>query len=186
MGKKIVCIGDSITQGYNICTDKSWPAILGKNYDVINKGISGDTTAGMLARFIRDVVDEAPSHIIIMGGTNDLYFDIPMSLILSHIVAMTRQARYHDIKIIIGMPPLSYNKNKSFELYLDGDIHGQKIIEYREKLKTLSAFEMHSYIDFNEGLSASHFLEDGLHPSEQGHSIMAENAKKVLDQVTQN
>jgi|LGOV01.1.fsa_nt_gb lysophospholipase L1-like esterase len=183
MKKKIICLGDSLTQGYNIDYGKSWPEILSKKFNVINKGISGDTTIGMLSRYSKDVLEEKPSHIIVMGGTNDLYFNWPINQVLSNIVTMTRQSKYNDIQMIIGLPPISYNRENPIELYLDGEKHSLLLDDYREKLKTLCEFEGHSYIDFNEGLSRYHFFEDGLHPTEEGHNIMALNVLKILDNL---
>lgn len=62
---QIVFFGDSITEMYD----------LDKHYDgltVYNRGISGDTTSGMLARLQTNVIDLAPSKVIILGGANDL------------------------------------------------------------------------------------------------------------------
>jgi acyl-CoA thioesterase I len=55
---KIVCIGDSLTEGLGVDKQKSWPIILGElgKMVVINKGISGDTTSGMVSRFYQDVI----------------------------------------------------------------------------------------------------------------------------------
>ncbi|HKJ99099.1 MAG TPA: hypothetical protein VJ959_09270 [Desulfotignum sp.] len=55
---KIICHGDSLTRGSDIATPHTWTALLGNqlNIPVVNTGISGDTTAGMLARFAGPVV----------------------------------------------------------------------------------------------------------------------------------
>jgi lysophospholipase L1-like esterase len=63
----LVFLGDSITQG--------WGDDLGKSFDgtkVANRGISGDTTRGVLIRLQEDVLDLHPAGLIILIGTNDL------------------------------------------------------------------------------------------------------------------
>lgn len=64
---KIVCIGDSLTEGYGLDKNMAWPALLQNrlNITVVNSGISGDTTSGMLARFYPDVIQHRPTHVII-------------------------------------------------------------------------------------------------------------------------
>ena len=70
-------MGDSLTEGYGIPQHTRWSNLLANEtgLPIINSGISGDTTAGMLARFKPMVLDHQPSHVIIMGGTNDIYMD---------------------------------------------------------------------------------------------------------------
>ncbi|MCG8484577.1 MAG: GDSL-type esterase/lipase family protein [Clostridia bacterium] len=71
---KIVCIGDSLTSGYGVKKSEAWTSIVEEKYgiEMINKGISGDTTTGMLARFYKDVVEHKPMYVMLMGGINDL------------------------------------------------------------------------------------------------------------------
>lgn len=74
MKNNFVFIGDSLTFGYGVHKNDSWVYRISKklNYNIINKGINGDTTPSMLNRFYEDVIAENPSNIFIMGGTNDL------------------------------------------------------------------------------------------------------------------
>jgi acyl-CoA thioesterase-1 len=80
---KLVCMGDSLTFGFKMTRKNSWPQIVGENLkiDVKNKGICGDTTAGMLSRFGREVVEEKPEYVLIMGGSNDLASQLPDAVI---------------------------------------------------------------------------------------------------------
>lgn len=51
----IVCIGDSLTEGLGVNKENAWPALLRSelNVEVINRGISGDTTSGMIGSSFR-------------------------------------------------------------------------------------------------------------------------------------
>jgi lysophospholipase L1-like esterase len=86
---KIVALGDSLTVGENELSDSgqatSYPKYLETlveehlrnlqsdvKVNVLNRGINGDLTSGMLERFSRDVVDQKAGYVIILGGTNDL------------------------------------------------------------------------------------------------------------------
>jgi lysophospholipase L1-like esterase len=72
----MICIGDSLTEGTDIPVGHTWPALVANalSLEVINCGIGGDTTNGMLSRFYPDVVDRRPAFVFIMGGTNDLWW----------------------------------------------------------------------------------------------------------------
>jgi lysophospholipase L1-like esterase len=63
----VVFFGDSITQGWGDDMGKSFPGL-----QVANRGISGDTTRGMLLRLQKDVLDLNPKGVVMLMGTNDL------------------------------------------------------------------------------------------------------------------
>ena len=70
----LICLGDSLTYGFGIPRHRVWPSLLAKTtgMKVLNWGINGDTTGGMLARFqAHSAVSDAHAAIL-MGGFNDL------------------------------------------------------------------------------------------------------------------
>ncbi|MCK8060256.1 MULTISPECIES: GDSL-type esterase/lipase family protein [unclassified Fusibacter] len=184
MIKKLVCLGDSLTQGYEIDLSARWTQGLKEklNCEVVNKGISGDTTAGMLARFYHDVVSEKPSHVLIMGGTNDLFFDISFRQIIYNIFAMTRQAKFNGIEVIIGIPPMSYaDLDSSDESIIASDRkHSKRVEDYRRLLMEYCTQDERSFIDFNEFLTPDDFIADKLHPNEAGQLLMRDSVIKGL------
>ena len=185
MGKeKIVCIGDSLTEGYQILTGSCWPSLLNKeaNYEVINSGICGDTTSGMLARFHEMVIVHKPDYVIIMGGANDIWFNIPDHQIIGNILAMTRLARHYKIQSIIGIPTPFYlpESNEGEHFFMDLKGMHLRLKEYIQTLKRFAFDDNQPIIDFSVNMHIDLFLEDGLHPNEEGHQIMAKNAKESL------
>lgn len=64
---EIVCIGDSLTYGYKLKRSEVWTKLIENKYGikVLNKGINGDSTGGMLSRFYRDVVENKSSYVFI-------------------------------------------------------------------------------------------------------------------------
>lgn len=185
--KKIVCMGDSLTEGYQIDLSFRWSESLKKSLaiEIINSGISGDTTGGMLARFQPMVIAHKPTHVIIMGGTNDLALNIPNEQIFANIFAMTRQAKHHGIQSIIGIPtPFHYEDTdygKSF--FLHHQKLSNRINTYCEKLRAYATEDLQPTIDFSINMTPDLFLADGVHPSEKGHSVMAENALAALKNI---
>ncbi|NQY06583.1 MAG: hypothetical protein HRT68_10465 [Flavobacteriaceae bacterium] len=158
---KLVCLGDSLTEGYGILPKDCWVNLLANqlNIEIVNSGISGDTTGGMLSRFQRMVLDHEPTHVMIMGGTNDLYCGLPHNLILANILSITRQARYHNIEPIIAIPTDVLTPEIDITIYQDA-------------LRDFATEDDQQLIDFSSKLSPDCFLEDGLHPNEKGHIVM--------------
>jgi acyl-CoA thioesterase I len=179
---KIVCIGDSITFGYEINNAQKWTSLLIKELGVkvINCGVNGDTTAGMLSRFNHIIETYKPTHVIITGGTNDLWFGLKDEHIISNIHAMARFAKHLDIKTIIGIPTPFFNLN---ELNFVQENYSECIRSYKRMLIDYCTEKEFPYIEFSNNLLQKHFFEDGLHPNEKGQLIMMKNAKLTLNNV---
>ena len=181
---KLVCLGDSLTEGYDINFSKRWTMLLRQStrLDIINSGISGDTTAGMLARFQRDVLAHKPSHLFIMGGTNDLWMQLPYEVILGNILAITRQSRYHSIQSIIGIPPpiyLEQNGDEDPPIFLNNQQLSERIQTYQDLLRQFVTRDNWPVVDFST-MTENLFLPDGVHVNEAGQVVMAEMVEKVL------
>lgn len=82
----IVCLGDSITGASNLANYLKWSHILEAMCDarcgagrvrVVNRGIGGDTTAGMLGRLGHDVLAEQPIIVVLLAGGNDAGKKVP-------------------------------------------------------------------------------------------------------------
>ena len=179
---KLVCLGDSLTEGYGIETHHRWSDLLKKEFpfEIINRGISGDTTAGMLARFQYDVIAHQPSHVIIMGGTNDLWQSIPDEQILSNIRTMTRHARHHNFEAIIGLPTPFFYADPGMMSLEDAEWFEERLNIFRKKLQTFAENDDRHFIDFAKNMKPELFLMDGLHPNEAGNEVMMENVKTML------
>lgn len=183
---KLICLGDSLTEGYGIDLSKRWTDLLKNelNIKIVNKGISGDTTAGMLARFQTMVVDLKPSHVIIFGGTNDISLGLKNNVILSNIVAMVKLALYHNIKPIIGVPTSCFEsknlKSSNSKLYLSSKKMIKRVQKFQEIIKEFAIDRELEYIDFSKSLTSSDYIEDKIHPNNNGHVKMMINVKDLL------
>ena len=181
-------MGDSLTEGYGIDLSCRWTDLLAREtgWEIVNSGISGDTTGGMVARFHSMVIAHGPSHVIILGGSNDVFFGLPNSQTVSHIHAMTRLARHHGITAVIGIPTRYFEQNATpaydspFVTPIEISRH---LDEYRRVLRDYMVADEQILIDFSIGMTTDHFLPDGVHPNEKGHEQMMKNAKSVLENV---
>lgn len=178
---KIVAIGDSITYGYPYGPALSWLNLAAErtNIDYLNVGINGDTTAGMLNRFNQDVLGKNSSHVIIMGGTNDIYSGIKVDQVMDNIRNMVKLAVQNGIIPIIGLP-IPCN-----------DLAEEKFLEqYREEICQFSEDNNIEIIDFyrsmvNDGdVNIKAGLHcDGVHPNNAGYEVMVGIAYKCFVKI---
>ena len=191
--KKIVCHGDSLTEASDLDSNYTWPALVENrlNLKVTKSGIGGDTSGGMLGRFYPDVVEPQPDLVIILGGTNDLWWDLDINIILANIFAMACQAQFHNITPIIGLPlPLLMKNIERQEMMAPISGWQQCVNKLSELVKALAESAAESDIaclDFhtpflgkNNETQERYYLEDGLHPNKQGHMLMADKAVDLL------
>jgi len=183
---KLVCIGDSLTTGFKLSYREVWPALVVKkhnNLEVLNMGINGDTTAGVLARFYRDVVEQKATHVVIMAGSNDLIWGVPLSVVRSNIAATVMHSYKNRIMPIIGIPiPIETEMTKKYWPFVkELDRINEEILLYREWIKEFSLNFQCLYVDFYECFYdfSSNFIKsslylDGLHPNIEGHKMMAD------------
>lgn len=183
---KIVCIGDSLTAGYGVQSSHRWSSLLSNelNIEVVNSGISGDTTSGMLVRFHEMAINHKPRYIIITGGTNDIWLNLPDNIIIGNILAMTRHAKYYNITPIIGIPTPFFNLGDittDESLFIDIPSLSKRISSFQKILKQFALDDNQNIIDFTLNMNPELFLKDGLHPNEKGHQQMFINAKLSME-----
>ena len=187
--KKLICHGDSLTEAAELDRASAWPSRVARrlNIDVINSGIGGDTTGGLLGRFYTEVVQHHPDLVIIMGGTNDLWWGLDLKLIQANIFTMVCQAVHHEIMPLIALPPpmvVEKAKLQDFGAPEGGYQHCVEQMAVLVKALDLAAgqneiicLDFHCPFTDNTGKPLEkYFLEDGLHPNEAAHRLMADIA----------
>src|SRR5687767_10904714 len=82
-GPRVVFLGDSLTAGLGLPERQAFPALVGERLaaggvpiDVVNAGVSGDTTAGGLRR-IRWILGQEPDVVVVALGANDMLRGLP-------------------------------------------------------------------------------------------------------------
>ena len=185
---RIICIGDSLTEGYGVSRLENWVSLLNEKseHEFINKGISGDTTGGMLSRFQRDVLEEKPKYVIIMGGGNDFIMGNNPGSVRANIMAMVHQAYHGRIIPILGTGLRSDAGTFRSDWAEIADIAFLNEATSAQRdwiLQFCQVFKV-KHIDFYEkfeiGKYSKSLLFDGLHPSKEGHRILANIAYEAL------
>jgi lysophospholipase L1-like esterase len=191
--KTIVCHGDSLTEGADLNPGYTWPLLVENQVGIkiINSGIGGDTSGGLLGRFYHDVVQHQPDVVLIMGGTNDLWWDLEVNLIQANIFAMTCQAEYHKITPVVGLPLPLYMENirqqkrmapiGGWENCIRKMDHLVNALATSAKESDIAVLDFyHLFLNENGEVQGQYFLEDGLHPNNDGQLLMATAAAKFL------
>jgi len=162
-------MGDSITQGGYGDVAISYPRILQNNlntiggiWDVINAGVSGNTTAMMLARFNTDVVAQNPSYVLIMGGVND---SCSAATTLSNIESMCALAVSSGIQpILVLMTPCGTVAEGTINSGLTsyGAAMNYPVIDFYSPLNDPT----------NPGNLQTIYVDHGIHPNQIGLNVL--------------
>ena len=182
--KVILFYGDSLTAGYGIKLEEAFPALiqeridsLGLSYTVINSGVSGETTSGGLNR-INWVLNQKVDVFVLELGANDGLRGIPLS------------ETHQNLQAIID---LVWEKNADTKIILAGmqippNMGPEYTREFRGIFPELAEKNKIPLIPFLlEGVAGDPDLnlEDGIHPTAEGHEILSENVWEVLKESLQ-
>ena len=178
----IVFLGDSLTAGYGVDPDSSYPSLIkrrieqaGAKWSVVNAGISGDTSAGGLRR-LSWLLKRKVDVLVVALGSNDGLRGISPEVTRRNLrqIILGAREKYPQIRIVLAgalVPPSMGPKySEAFRIVFP------KLA--RETKCALIPFLL-------EGVAAepSLNLSDGIHPNEAGYKIVAENVWKVLSSI---
>ncbi len=166
----IVALGDSLTEGYGLKEYQAYPALLetklqkeGFSCSVINAGISGETSSGLLSRINR-ILSLKPDIVILCTGANDGLGGINHRLISNNISKMVQTFKEHQATVILAGMKMLVNYGPSYtepynRLYAE--------IADQEQLIFMPFFL--------EGVAGKPELNlaDGIHPNAKGYQIIA-------------
>ena len=178
--RRVVFMGDSITQGWKL--EEAFP---GKPY--VNRGIGGQTTPQMLIRFRSDVVDLKPSVVVILAGTNDIAGNTgPMTLeqVEENLASMADIARANGIRVVLSSVLPVYPAEKRLQFFKERP--PEKIVELNKWIRAECGRTHIVYLDYfsamagEDGLLKRDLSDDGLHPNEAGHRVMAPLAEGAI------
>ena len=181
----IVFLGTSITAGLGLDPEQAYPAIIqgkldsaGLRYQVINAGVSGETSAGALTR-IDWILRQSPAVLVIETGANDGLRGQPPQAVRSNIQAIidrTRASSPATEIILAGMQALPN---------LGGNYVRQFVRIYPELAATNHLRLIPFILDGVGGVDSLN-QADGIHPTPRGQEIVAENVWEVLGPVLTN
>jgi len=178
---KILCLGDSLTFGDGVDSQDNWVSRVARKtgWTLVNKGINGDTTGGLLARFRLELAEGRFDAVLTMGGTNDVFLTGSTEAAKTNLVAISRQAIHLGLQPLVGVPT-------PMDLERVDPVWGEivplaemmtALAEYRQWLLWFEKAYGVPVVDFWAAFPEPPrgvFLDDGLHPNPEGHRLMAE------------
>lgn len=173
--KRILLIGDSITEGFD--TRK-----LLSEFNIVNKGISGNNSSDLLARLRPDVINHNPDFVFILIGTNDLAQGFTDEEILKNI-ALILKTITNQLKVckvfLTSILPTRNNEPRP----------NRRINILNTHLKLLAEKLEGDYLDLNkmfcdeDGQLKSDFTEDGLHLNDKAYELWANYFRTYLNNL---
>jgi len=186
--RKLICLGDSLTFGLRVPHSQAWPRLVQTDtgMEVVNLGVSGDTTGGMLAR-LQPLLRESESLrqqtvVLIMGGSNDIFYSGSDICARSNMGALVHQTIAAGMMPVVGIPlpiapedaPADWGRVADFALA------AHQLENYSLWLKEYCRAFRIPFVDFRtdflapDGSVRRELFCDGLHPTARGHQLMAQ------------
>jgi acyl-CoA thioesterase I len=176
-------MGDSLSAAYGIELDQGWVNLLHRKleqmhkhdnpWNIINASVSGETTAGALARLPELLNEYKPALCILELGANDGLRGLSISRMREHLNAMTTQCKaYGDVLLLgIRLPPN----------------YGKKYTEAFDQSFTLVAVKHNipivPFILDGIALEENYMQADGFHPTAKAQEIILDNIWPTLSNI---
>jgi acyl-CoA thioesterase-1 len=177
-GKSILVYGDSLSAAYGIAQARGWVALLGEriarehlDYSVANASLSGETTAGGLARFDQALAERRPAVVVLELGANDGLRGLPVAQMRQNLAAMIERAQKAHARVLLVGMKLPPNYGPDYAQSFEG-VYPQLAKRYKT---ALVPFLMEGFAEKEEL-----FQPDRLHPTEAAQPLMAERVWKAL------
>lgn len=178
---KIVAFGDSLTAGFGLTERESYPYLLqerlkadGYDYEVVNAGVSGDTSLGGLERIDWVLEQENLQILILELGANDLLRGAPVAQMRSNLDKMIRKAKAKNIRVLLcGMlaPPSAGGEyQREFTAAFPELAHEHKVAFVPFVLENIAMKR-----ELNQA--------DGIHPNAAGAKVMTETIYRELKKM---
>jgi len=168
---KIVVLGDSLTAGLGLAVEEAYPALLqqkldqeGYAFEVVNAGVSGDTTAGGLSR-IEWVLEGDVRVLILALGGNDGLRGLPPTEMKRNLAATIERAGERDVAVLLAGIEAPPNMGTAYTS------------EFRKVFPDLAEEHDVTFLPFLlEGVAGDPQLNqrDGIHPNQEGARRMAD------------
>lgn len=170
--QRVVFMGNSITEAW-----ASHFATMFPDKPYVGRGISGETTRQMRARFADDVIALAPRVVVILAGTNDIAGNegpVSNEVIQQNIAAMADSARAHGIRVVLCavLPVYDYP-------WRPGLKPAPRIVALNRWLAIYAAQHDAVFVDLHTPLAderqglPKQYAEDGVHPNLAGYHVMS-------------
>lgn len=167
----LLALGDSLTAGLGLAQSQAWPALLqsrldaeGYRYRVVNAGVSGDTSAGGLARLDWQLAQK-PALVVLELGANDGLRGLPVAHTRENLAQIITRCKAAGAQVVLAGMQVPPNMGADYSA------------GFRQMFPDLAAAHAVPLIPFVlEGVAGDAKLNqaDGIHPTAEGQVILAE------------
>jgi len=172
-----VFLGDSLTAGLGLAMSESYPALVqrrldaeGLDFEVVNAGVSGDTSAGGLARLDWALEGDVRILVVALGG-NDALRALPPEELQRNLAAIIERAQARGIKVVLAGMEAPPNFGRDY------------IVSFHRVYPALAQKYHVAFVPFLlQGVAGSETLNqrDGIHPTAAGARILADHMWAAL------
>jgi acyl-CoA thioesterase-1 len=174
---RVVALGDSLTAGLGLDAALAYPSLLqarlaaeGFDYEVVNAGVSGDTSAGGLSRLDWALDGDVRVLIVALGG-NDALRALPPDELKQNLAAIIEKAQARHITVVLAGMEAPPNFGRDY------------VVKFHRVYPELAGRYHLAFVPFLlEGVAGSETLNqrDGIHPTAEGARIVADNIWTAL------
>jgi acyl-CoA thioesterase-1 len=175
-------LGDSLTAGLGLPADQAYPTLLqsrlneeGLDYEVVNGGVSGDTSAGGLSRLEWALQGDVRILIVALGG-NDGLRGLPPEALEKNLADIIERAQARHVKVILAGMEAPPNYGRDY------------IVSFHKVYPALAKHYSVALVPFLlQDVAGSQTLNqpDGIHPTAAGARIVADNVWRVLKPIAE-
>lgn len=173
--ESVVFLGDSITQGWG----DRFHGMFG-DLRVANRGISGDTTRGVLIRLQEDVLSLNPKAIVLLIGTNDIGRGMEPPAVVSNLKLILAAIKKHNVKtpvVLCAVMPSAASKRRPKEKIKQLNSLNAKAVYGDKQITVIDTYTL--FADANGDAIKAEF-PDLLHPNKAGYAKWAAGVKPIL------
>ncbi|MGA8303835.1 MAG: GDSL-type esterase/lipase family protein [Thermoplasmata archaeon] len=159
-----------------------WMTQLHPEWTVLNRGVNGEDSGEIMARFPRDVLGERPDVVVILAGVNDVYRGRSAAAVRSNLSTMYSRAQAAGIRVVAGsiLPYNSMSRRQSEMLH--------ELTLWIETIAQDSGIlycDTHAFAGDPQNPNRLSGSPDGLHPDVDGYRRMGEGLVRAIESLTQ-
>ncbi len=176
---KIIAFGDSLTAGFGLTENESYPYLLqkrldseGYKYEVVNAGVSGDTSLGGLERVDWVLEQENVEIMILELGANDLLRGVPVENMKRNLEMIIEKAKSKNVRVLLCGMLAPETMGRDYQR------------NYISAFPDLASKHKVAFLPFlleDIALNPKLNQPDGIHPNSEGAKILTDNVFRALE-----
>jgi len=174
---RIVFLGDSLTAGLGLSASEAYPAVVGErlkqdgqDYEVVNAGVSGDTSAGGLRRLDWSLRGNVRVLVIALGG-NDGLRGLPVEELRKNLATIIERAQSRGIRVVLAGMEAPPNFGDVYTRRFR-EVYGDLARTYHVTFIPFFLIDVAGHPALNQG--------DGIHPTAEGQRLIAARMLKTI------